>query len=746
MKCCADGISSIGPVPSEIMIVGHAPGKDELRKGQPFTGPNGDYLNAVLEAVDIKREEVYLTNLSCNGIEFRPACNERFLHEVSTVKPKLIITLGAEAASNFHKGKKLGQIRGQPYWDQQLNCFVLSTWQPISVVHGKYDFIIDVIRDFQKIKLILATTYKQPEVSYEFVDSTERAQQILDSLPTEHAVALDIETKIPGAEQIDMFASPLICFAINTGDSIFVFDASVIDHVTFPSGVQWLFHNGPFDSGALKLYHNIDLPIVHDTMMQSYALDERGRDSGKPTTAHGYHGLKPLAREYCFADWWEEEKDDDLFKYNAFDVSYTSQLHNTLFPRLIADNMASVYEQLLIPASNCSRDWQVRGVYVDQDVLTQLQIEWIPKLALSDAQLAKYARERGFPGRLNLNSPKQLSQFLYQILGLPGGPSTDKEALYGLEHEFVTALQQHRQLDKLISVNLMGIQSLIKFDHRLHPQPYIHGAATGRFSYHDPNVHNIPHDHTVGPLAVLRKMFAPTNDDYVIMESDYTQIEAWLPAGFSGDTQMLADLTTPFGKSGKPDLHGRVTVDAFGIEPGHPDWSNRRFQAKKITFGNIYDEGAATLANPVTGIGCSLSQAQKFINNWRQRYPTFVEWRKSIHREVVEKGELVSPFGRKRRLPLILDHRQLRQAANFPIQSAASDYTLTSAIKLHKLLPQYDSHILFLVHDSIVMEVNRRYESEVRQLVEAIMTEKKIDYLPSVPVEIKVGPNWYEVQ
>jgi DNA polymerase I-like protein with 3'-5' exonuclease and polymerase domains len=88
-----------------------------------------------------------------------------------------------------------------------------------------------------------------------------------------------------------------------------------------------------------------------------------------------------------------------------------------------------------------------------------------------------------------------------------------------------------------------------------------------------------------------------------------------------------------------------------------------------------------------------------------------------------------------------LDHKALRQAVNFPIQSNASDYCLLSMVELQPLLARYNSHIILMIHDALVIESDRRYRTEVMALIRQVMEKPRFEGYPSIKIDTKVGDN-----
>lgn len=737
MKCCDNGLEGYG-TPGKVMIIGLMPGQAEMAQGKPFVGPNGQLLYAIIKAVGLRSDDFYFTNLYCNLNGNIDTCAPRLFREIVEVNPQLIITLGAPVCETL-LNVKLGTVRGTLC--KLGPCKAMPTVMPVSVLQGAVTAGNDLIRDFSKIPHLLSLNYVEP--TYSVIESIIRAQDILDSLPRDIPITLDIETTELDTEQDNAWDYQLLCVGVGNTDEAWVFPADVAKQVTWPTDVKWLYHNGPFDRAGMFQYTGQLIPIVHDTLLSSYALDERRVSSINTPLLK----LKPLCREYVGAGFWEREKQADTYKYNALDCVHTARLHEHNMGRLYDDNVASLYHDIMMPAANMFSDAQLWGCKISVETMARLIIEWLPRLHARTVELQAMATSYGFPTALNPNSPKQLSVVLYQLLGLPGGPSTAHDLLINLDHPFVDALLEHRQLDKMLSSYLEGTRDDIKHDGRIHPKSLQHGTGTGRQSYTDPPIQTIPQEHTVGSLAELRKMFIPTNDEYCIVEADYSQIEVWIGASLSEDQNMLSDLTTPFWPDGKADYHSRVTRDVLQVAVGSSEWEAARFRAKKVTFGIEYMEGAQGLSHHTKGIGCSVFEAQQYIDNWFARYPDFRKWQQALITKCHKEGEIQTIFGRKCRKPIMLDHRQDRQVGNMPIQSTAGDCLLTSAIELHSILPNYDSHILWLIHDSIVFEVAKKYLEPALQAIKYVMTKPRHPQLPGLPVEIKVGyEDWFNMK
>lgn len=160
-----------------------------------------------------------------------------------------------------------------------------------------------------------------------------------------------------------------------------------------------------------------------------------------------------------------------------------------------------------------------------------------------------------------------------------------------------------------------------------------------------------------------------------------------------------------------------------------------------------YGEGAEKLSSPPpVGIGCTVGEARRFISNFWSGYPVYRRWYDDIQRLALKRGWLRTPTGRVMRFPLIMDHKELRQAVNFMVQSPASDTNLLCMVELVPLLARLDSHIILNIHDSLVIEASRKHLQDVIALARQVMERPRFPNYPNLRVDVKVGDNLGETK
>ena len=155
---CTQVVMGEGNVNNNIMFVGEAPGANEDKKGRPFVGRAGKLLNKILKAVNIKRKEVYISNIvKCRPPNNRKpttseakACSPILQAEFSIIKPKVIVPLGATALKHLlDSNASITESRGQ--WFQRGEYYFLPTFHPAYLLRNK-NMKKYVWKDFKLIK------------------------------------------------------------------------------------------------------------------------------------------------------------------------------------------------------------------------------------------------------------------------------------------------------------------------------------------------------------------------------------------------------------------------------------------------------------------------------------------------------------------------------------------------------------------------------------------------------------------
>lgn len=156
-------VHSTGNFNAELMFVGEAPGADEDIKGEPFVGRAGQLLTKIIEAIGLKREEVFIGNINrCRPPgnrqplpEEASVCRPYLLREVEVIKPKVIVVLGAHAAHNLLEVKTpISKLRG--HFHDYFGTKVMPTFHPAYLLRDPHKKK-EVWEDMKMVRDLLRT-------------------------------------------------------------------------------------------------------------------------------------------------------------------------------------------------------------------------------------------------------------------------------------------------------------------------------------------------------------------------------------------------------------------------------------------------------------------------------------------------------------------------------------------------------------------------------------------------------------
>ena len=390
---------------------------------------------------------------------------------------------------------------------------------------------------------------------------------------------------------------------------------------------------------------------------------------------------------------------------------------------------------------------EIAGIKVKGQTLNEMAVENQVVIDKLTQEIYEMAGEE-----FNINSPKQLGVILFEKMGLPleytkktkTGYSTAVDVLERLAPiaPIVAKILEYRQITKLQSTYVLGLQDYILKDGKIHTRYVQDLTQTGRLSSVDPNLQNIPVRLEQGRL--IRKAFVPSTEDAVLLSSDYSQIELRVLAHISGDEHLIAAF-----KEGA-DIHTSTAMRVFGIEKPEDVTPNDRRNAKAVNFGIVYGISDFGLSN---NLGISRKKAKEYIDTYFERYPGIKAYMDNVVREAKDKGYVETLFHRRRELPDINSRNfnvrnfAERTAINSPIQGSAADILKIAMINLDKALVEggYKTKILLQVHDEIVLEVPNDELVAMKALVKETM-EAAVKLAVPLIADENDGRTWYEAK
>ncbi len=348
-----------------------------------------------------------------------------------------------------------------------------------------------------------------------------------------------------------------------------------------------------------------------------------------------------------------------------------------------------------------------------------------------------------------MNSPKQLSELLFEKLGLPTkgvkktktGYSTNAATLELLQHEhpLPELLLEYRGLHKLKSTYVDVLPRLVsKKTGRLHSHFHQTVTATGRLSSSDPNLQNIPIQSKEGRR--IRQGFI-ADEGKVLVAADYSQIELRVLAHLSGD----ASLQDSFREN--EDIHARTSREILGFGDDEEVSSEERRIGKTINFGIVYGMSGFRLSRELE---IPVSEANRYIENYFARYPRVKELFERLEEQIEKQGYVETLFGRKRfKADIDASGRDkgfaLRALLNAPFQGTAADIIKLAMIQVQKNLTEakLPASLLLQIHDELVLECSKEAEQEVATLLQDTM-EGVVELDVPLVAEVKIGKNWEE--
>lgn len=802
---------SSGPADAKLAVVSRSPGHYEALNSKVFSGPSGKVLDHLLHLQGVSREDVLATNVVlCQVPESMAtekaavpeqaviACSARL--EADIAKAETVIAAGSEAVrALLGSSTSIARDRGYVHFRQTSQLSkqrVIVTNNPAMVLRDDGSFP-ELVRDF-RLAINPLPKPKLPEVV--MIDDVEQAKEAAKKMlgqfevmggsfshESEKLVSSDIEARGTDGESGLSKNAEIVCagFAIRPERAVVfgerpcsdsVFRREYLARLYEVEGIRYLWHNGKYDIKILRT-QGINARVDEDSMLLSWALDER---PGNPESGAGGHSLEWLLKDEL--GWPKYEADSvklfkktgelptesarrALYRYNGFDTAGALGLFTSLSDRAKLDNVWNrPYRLLLIRLSEALTKVELQGNLFDVDTACDILEEEVwPKLR-------DWRNEcRTISGRpeLNLNSPKQLQELYYEEWGVNhklirprveklGKRSTDKavreEITRGDFTCFTTKIDpetvQHfakthdlySTLEKQRGTYFEGLVLKRDKDGRIYTDFKIHGTESGRLSSANPNMQNVTRPKEGIPS--IRAAFVP-DSGCVWISADLSQAELRAIAVLSGDRN-LQSIYLDTNRS----LHKETAKEFYGEGYTYEQY----VRSKNINFGVAYWQSAYTFAQMYH---MPQEEAQNYIDWWYGRFPGVWEWTKSIERQVLEVGEIQSPFGHKRRFYVIPSDQSGRLHAvkagiNFLPQNIAGGVTEWALCNICEKIDWEIAQPRITVHDNIVLNCRKEYTDEIAHFVKQEMevaVKEAIGWNFPFKADIAIGKkNWAELE
>ena len=535
----------------------------------------------------------------------------------------------------------------------------------------------------------------------------------------------------------------------------------ILEDANYPKS----FQNAKFDRLIFRC-HGVNLEgVVFDPMIASYTLN--------PDNSHG---LNELTLRHLGLTIQSYEQLVPKGK-NIGDVSISAvanycclQVHATYkLVQILSDeleklpSLQKLFLEIEQPLEPVLAEIEFTGIRINSEYLKELSQHLEIELAKLEEQAHEIAGKK-----FNLGSPKQLSQILFEDLGLStklsrkiqSGYSTDAATLERLqevdESGLIDVIIENRTLSKLKSTYVDALPTLVSpKTQRLHTSFNQTVTSTGRLSSSNPNLQNIPIRTAFS--RQIRKAFLP-EPGWLIVAADYSQIELRILAHLSQEPVLVE------AYQNNEDIH---TVTARLVFEKDEVTSDERRLAKTINFGVIYGMGSLRFARST---GVDKDNADKFIKKFNSRYPNVFEYLERVKKEAVANGFVETILGRRRYFDFTVDSLKrlkgkdtdeidlkklknlgafdaglLRSAANAPIQGSSADIIKVAMTRMHEILRNYQARLLLQVHDELVFEVPPDEWEELQVHIKSTM-ENAVELSVPLMVDVRAGDNWMETK
>ncbi len=403
------------------------------------------------------------------------------------------------------------------------------------------------------------------------------------------------------------------------------------------------------------------------------------------------------------------------------------------------NNLEAIYRDVELPLARVLRDMEREGFLVDAAALEELGKNFRARITELVDEIAEMAGER-----INLNSPKQLGEMLFDRMGLPApkktsrGYSTSAEVLENLaeNHPVCAKILEYRKYQKLQSTYIDSLLTMRDENGRIHTRFDQVATATGRISSAEPNLQNIPVRTELG--REIRRAFV-AKPGYVLVDADYSQIELRVLAHISGDATMIDAF-----REGQ-DIHARTASEVYGV-PLAEVTGAQRSASKAVNFGIVYGISDFTLAK---NISVTRAEAKAFIDRYFERYPGVKKYMDGSVAEGKEKGFVTTMMGRRRYLPELTSSNfnvrafGERCAMNSPIQGTAADIIKLAMVHVARELKNQnlEAKLILQVHDELIIEAPQGEVDAVQALLRDCM-ENVVRLAVPLKTDISVGGDW----
>ena len=639
-------------------------------------------------------------------------------------------------------------------------------------------------KSFFKTSKIESGKNKPKKIRLHIVDNLNKLDDLIANLNSQSEFALDTET-----DSLNLRDNPIVGISICFNDSDGYYlplqhkddnNLDIIDALTKfkpileSENILKFAHNVNFDYSVLVAQYkklNLDLNIKNfnfDTLLAAHILNYPNLGLKNIVKDLFSIDLKPITEIIGSGknqDKMSAKKIHEVAEYAIHDAYYTYKLKKILERELIENNYQHLFEEIEMKLIPVLIEMQNNGMPLNTNYLNDLDKEFTIKIKDIESKAKNITNKE-----INLNSPKQLSEILFEDLDLPkskktkSGYSTDSQSISDLKNklydklkstenynptledsrniQFLTLIQDYREISKLLSTYIKILPELVNEDtKRVHTKFNQSVTATGRLSSTEPNLQTIPKKSELGKL--VRSSFAIKNNDQELVSADYSQIELRVLAHFSKDENLI----NAFNDG--EDIHNFTAAMMYNCKKEDVTSQMRRI-SKILNFGVLYGLSPYGISRQTD---LNVQQGKDFIEMYFTRFPAILNYIYKIKEDAKKTGYVSTFFGRKRYIQELKSNDKRiqahgeRMAINMPIQGTAAEIIKLAMIKISNEISnsKISSKMLLQIHDELVFESNKSDSKQLVNMLSNIMTNV-VQLLVPLEINIEIGNNLGEME
>lgn len=593
--------------------------------------------------------------------------------------------------------------------------------------------------------------------NYFLVDDKDKLENLFNYLEKFEIICIDTETTGFDQDNLDILGVSFSCeekvaYYVDVRNEILrqIFFTKLKNHLV--NKKKFIGHNLKYDYKVLRKFGVTLEPIYFDTIIAAMLCGIEGEKLSMDDLAKKYLRYLTIHYEDVVKDKKKTLNDypiEEVKNYSCEDADITLRLFKFYYPKIKEEGFSKIFYAIEMPLLPILAEMELEGILVDKEYFESLDKEVADRLYKIKGEIFELAGKNFL-----INSPKQLSQVLFEDLKIPPvkktktGLSTDEQVLDTLAdmgYPIAQKIVEHRKLDKLRGTYIIPTLGYIKKDGRIHTNYKQAFVSTGRLSSVEPNLQNIPAFTEMG--INIRKGFVSA-PGYLLASFDYSQIELRVLAYFSQDQSLIKAFSDGI------DIHSNTASILFKKDISQVSQNERKI-AKTINFGVIYGLSAFGLKQQ---LGISQSEAQSFITNYFASFSTIKDYINNYMNLCEQRGYADTYYGRKRHIPQLKSSNKTdkdaakRAALNTQIQGTAAEIMKKGMIDVVSVLnstygieKREKVRLLLQVHDELIFEIREDLiepvTKKIKNALESVMQGNK-DWNIPLEVNSSFGKSW----